>query len=320
MTKESTHKSFPTARAVACVAPVGFEKELATELGAEVRERFVSLEDFPGDPNDIVWSQNTWLNPIRIDFTSISDAAKKLRSLGPFWSLHSTSFHRRAQLIQDQLPKFRPPVLEFLAPLPERKVGAWTLLNENTLLASTECTSRLPNGIAEFHEDKLAPSRAYMKLWELFTVDGVRPAKGDRCLELGAAPGGWTYVLAGMGCEVIAVDRADLAPHVKAMKGVTTLQRNAFTLKPEDVGPIDWLFSDLICYPKDLLALVETWIDSGLCKNFVCTLKFRGETDHHTVDAFKKLKNARVRHLFVNKHEVTFYKLAPLAVETTPLA
>jgi 23S rRNA (cytidine2498-2'-O)-methyltransferase len=300
---------------IACVAPDGFEKELAAEVGIEtssIHERLALIENFKGNPRRIAWSQNTWLNPVRIEFTSISDAAKKLRALAPFWCLHSTALHRRAQLIQDQLPKLRHAPLDFLSPLPQaggalRRVGAWTLLNESTLLAATDCTSPLPNGAVEFNEDKLVPSRAYMKLWELFTVDGVRPLKGERCLELGAAPGGWTYVLAKLGCQVIAVDRADLAPHVKAMKGVETLQRNAFTLKPEDVGSIDWLFSDLICYPKDLFDLVEKWRASGLCRNFVCTLKFRGETDHATARAFEKIAGSNIRHLFVNKHELTWW-------------
>jgi 23S rRNA (cytidine2498-2'-O)-methyltransferase len=303
MTEDFRH---PTPLLV-CVAPEGFEKELEAEVGCPVNERLALVENFEGDPRKIAWSQNTWLNPVRIDFTSISDAAKKLRALGPFWSLHSTAFHRRAQLIQEQLPKLRRPPLDFMSALPERRVGSWTLVDESTLLAATACTASLPDGVVEFNEDKLAPSRAYMKLWELFTVDGVRPQTGDRCLELGAAPGGWTYVLAKMGCHVIAVDRADLAPHVKAMKGVETLTRNAFTLKPEDVGPIDWLFSDLICYPKDLFDLVEKWMASGLCRNFVCTLKFRGETDHATARAFQQIAGSHLRHLYVNKHELTWW-------------
>ena len=55
----------------------------------------------------------------------------------------------------------------------------------------------------EFIEDKHSPSsRAYLKLWETFTRFQEYPKEGDKCLELGAAPGGWTWVLANLGCKV----------------------------------------------------------------------------------------------------------------------
>ncbi len=296
---------------IVCVAPESFETELETELrlsGAtvEMRERLAIATNVPPS-SAAAWAQNVWRNPIRIEFTSITDAAKKLRGLHPYWSLHSTVFHRRAQLIQDQLPKIKNPPIDFLGTLPAKTLGSWTLLDENSLLAATDCTSVFPDGEVTFNEDKEAPSRAYMKLWELFTVEGVRPAPGARCLDMGASPGGWTWVLAKMGCEVIAVDRASLAPAVSKLKNVKTLQRNAFTLKPEDVGPIDWFFSDLICYPKDLYDLVNKWRSSGLVKNFVCTLKFQGETDHASAREFAKITGSRLKHLSVNKHELTWW-------------
>ena len=297
---------------LAVVAPTGFENELMHELkvrGAtfEQRGRLMLVAAIRDSLTGLAWAQNTWLNPVQMDVTSISDAAKKLRALAPFWALHSTANHRRAKLIQEQLPKLKRPPHDFLASIPERPLGSWTLLDETTILASADCASRFPDGEITFNESKLAPSRAYMKLWELFTVDGVRPQAGSKCLELGASPGGWTWVLAGLGCEVIAVDRADLAPDVACMKGVSTLKRNAFTLTHEDTGRIDWLFSDLICYPKDLLALVERWMASGQCRNFVCTLKFRGETDHESAKAFAAIPGSHIRHLSVNKHELTWW-------------
>ena len=64
------------------------------------------------------------------------------------------------------------------------------------------------------------------------------------------------------------------------MPGVEWRGESAFALEPASVGPVDWLFSDIVCYPDRLLRLVEHWRASGLVKNFVCTIKFQGETDH----------------------------------------
>jgi 23S rRNA (cytidine2498-2'-O)-methyltransferase len=85
---------------------------------------------------------------------------------------------------------------------------------------------------------------------------------------------------------------------------------SAFALEPASVGPVDWLFSDIVCYPARLLRLVETWQASGLVKNFVCTLKFQGATDHDSAEAFAAIPGARVQHLHHNKHELTFTLLS----------
>jgi len=135
---------------------------------------------------------------------------------------------------------------------------------------------------------------------------GRWPRPGERCLDLGASPGGWTWALARLGAAVIAVDKAPLAPPVAAMPGVTWRGESAFALAPESVGPIDWLFSDIVCYPARLLRLVERWRASGLVRSFVCTLKFQGATDHDTAASFAAIPGARVLHLHHNKHELTF--------------
>jgi 23S rRNA (cytidine2498-2'-O)-methyltransferase len=295
------------------VAPQGFENELLANVetlaggASDVRGRLV-FSNAPAVP--LPWAQSAWRDAKILEIESISDAARKLRALKPFWHLHSSGHHRRATLIQEQLPKLPKSLqgpLDFLGPIPDIRPGAFTLLEPNRLLASCDLSSPFPDGEVTFHEDKTAPSRAYLKLWELFTIDRVRPQAGSRCIDLGASPGGWTYVLASIGCEVLAVDRAELAPEVARMPGVTSLVRNAFTLKPADVGPVDWLFSDLICYPEQLLGLVQTWLESGMCKNFVCTIKFKGPTDHLTTGKFAAIAGSHLRHLSQNKHELTWW-------------
>jgi 23S rRNA (cytidine2498-2'-O)-methyltransferase len=194
-------------------------------------------------------------------------------------------------------------------------VGSWTLLDSRTLIGSARCSSPFPGGIIEFEEDKTPPSRAYLKLWEALTRLGRRPGPGDRCLDAGASPGGWTWVLARLGAEVNAVDRAPLEERIGAMPGVRYIRHDAFTLKPEDIGPVDWLFSDIICYPPRLYGWIEKWLASGLCRNFVCTIKLQGtpegrEPDFETPRRFAAIPGSRVVHLYHNKHELTW--MAPI--------
>jgi 23S rRNA (cytidine2498-2'-O)-methyltransferase len=195
-------------------------------------------------------------------------------------------------------------------------LGSWTLLAPDRLLAAAHCNAPFPNGEVTFVEDREGPpNRAYLKLWEALVRLGRWPQPGERCLDLGASPGGWTYVLAKLGAGVVAIDKAPLDPKVAAMPGVAWRGESAFALDPASVGSVDWVFSDVICYPARLLALVERWRASGLARNFVCTIKFQGETDHETAEAFAAIPGAQVLHLHNNKHELTFALLAGAADE-----
>lgn len=264
-----------------------------------------------GPPRDVAWAANVWRDPQRLSITSIGDAAKQLRAIQRNWALYSLAHHRRAALIAEKLPKVSAKPLAFGDPAPTAPLGAWCLLDPDTVLASPRCSSPFPNGEAVFIEDRAPPSRAYLKLWEAFTVLGRQPQAGETCLDLGASPGGWSYVLAKLGARVIAVDKAALDPGVLALPGVAQRQESAFGLDPRDVGPVDWLFSDVVCYPKRLLALVEKFLAAGTVRNFLCTIKFQGETDFATQARFAAIPGSRLMHLHVNKHELTWVRLIP---------
>jgi 23S rRNA (cytidine2498-2'-O)-methyltransferase len=292
------------------LAAAGFVAELKHELGAAVRETHGRLVIAEGPPRPVAWVANIWHAPRRLPITSIGDAAKQLRAMQRNWVLYPTAHHRRAALIVDKLPKVSAKPVHFGDPAPTAPLGSWTLLDANTLLAAPHCSSPFPNGEARFVEDKTAPSRAYLKLWELFTLIGERPRTGEICFDLGASPGGWSWVLAHLGARVTAVDKAALAPSVRRMPNVTVLQQSAFALEPQSVGPVDWLFSDVICYPARLLTMVEKWMKAGTVRRFVCTVKFQGATDFETAQRFAQIPSARLLHLHHNKHELTWLKLS----------
>lgn len=295
--------------ATAYLAPEGFVDELIEELGGRVASVHGRLVVASGPPREVAWAENVWLEPSRVEVESISDAARKLRSVQRNWALYSFRHHRRARLIQDRLPSVSARPIEPLAPLPEAPLGSWTLLDPYAVLMSPRCSSPFPNGEVHFVEDRTGPpSRAYLKLWELFTTTRHWPREGDRCVDLGSAPGGWTWVLATLGARVLSVDKAPLSPKVARMPGVEHRRESAFALDPLEVGPVDWLLSDVICYPARLLGLVERWLEAGTCRRFVCTLKFQGATDHETARRFAAVEGSRLVHLHHNRHELTWYR------------
>jgi len=163
-----------------------------------------------GAPQNVHWVQNIWYDPQIIPFQSISDAAKKLRALQKLWAFYPYHNVRRGEHIASQLAYFSPKPLSFPSIAPKAPLGSWTLLDANTLLASPHCSSPVAHGEWRFQESKIPPSRAYLKLWEFFTRIGKMPKAGETCLEIGASPGSWTWVLQQLGAKVIAVDRAPL--------------------------------------------------------------------------------------------------------------
>jgi 23S rRNA (cytidine2498-2'-O)-methyltransferase len=293
----------------AYLAAAGYVCELRHELG-EVERVHGRLLIAPGPPRPAIWAANVWLDPQIVPIASISDAAAKLRAIQRNWAVYAPLWHRRAMLIQQHLPTVSARPLVFPASAPAAALGSWTLLDGDTVLASPRCTSPFANGVVHFVEDRFGPpSRAYLKLWEALTLSGAHPRPGEVCVDLGSAPGGWSWALAQLGARVVSVDKAPLAAEIAGLPGVVHRRESAFALDPHALGPVDWLFCDVACYPARLLGLVERWLAAGTCPRFVCTVKFQGATDHAAARRFAAIPNSALRHLYHNKHELTWIKL-----------
>ncbi len=293
------------------LAAEGYTGELRAELG-EVAEHHGRLLFAAPRVVDPAWAANVWRDPVVIPIESIADAARKLRGLQRNWAVYSAHDHRRAALIRQALPPVSAKPLAFPEPPPRAPLGSFTLRDRDTVLAAPRCSSPFLNGEVRFVEDREGPpSRAYLKLWEALTRAGAYPGPGDRCLDLGASPGGWTWVLSELGAEVIAVDRAPLAPDIAKRPNVREQLGNAFTLAPEALGSIDWLVSDVACYPPRLLELLERFRDAGALGRAICTIKLQGPTDHAAARAFVDALGGELCHLHHNKHELTWMKLSP---------
>ena len=297
----------------AYLAAEGFEAELAEELrraGRSVAAWHGRLALSPEEPVAAAWALDTWTAPREIPALSVTAAAGALRAVQRNWSLYAAAHFRRAALIEAKLPPVKARPLAFPEPAPAAPLGAWTLLAADRMLASPTKASPFVNGEPRFVEDREGPpSRAYLKLWEALTRAGRWPRPGEACLDLGAAPGGWTWALARLGARVAAVDKAPLDPAVEALPNVSVRRESAFGLDPRREPPVDWLFSDVVCYPARLLGLVRRWLDAGSATSMVCTVKFQGATDHDAAAAFAAIPGAALFHCAHNRHELTFCRL-----------
>lgn len=286
--------------------------EFVSALCSEIAPGATVVEDlvFSTKKNaKVCFAQDIWLEPQIVSFQSISEAVKILKQAGKFWYLHPLSHVRRSRLIEEQLRQFSS--LEQTFPLKEGipDIGVFCLLDNNTLVFSAKRLKKWPHGKCYFIEDKInPPNRAYLKLWEALSLLPKYPKPCELALDLGASPGGWTYVMQSLGTEVTAVDKALLDNNIAKLPRVHYLQQSAFALEPSKLDrTYDWVLSDVACYPNRAFVLINKWIESGRAKQMIFTIKLQGAIDWETIKQFQAIPNSAIINLFYNKHEVTFF-------------
>jgi len=302
-------------------------KHKGVNFTAELGEYFIA----EGTKPDLVWATDIAFKAYQVDIPSITLGAKSIRETvagKTEWYMLEGTQHRRASLIADLLRVKSPTPISFLTPKEATPSGphraGFFLTSADKAIVLTDSVTPYPGGGIPLAEEKSGPpSRAYLKLWEAFARMSRTPQAGSRVLDLGSCPGGWTWVLAKLGCEILSIDGAPLEKHVADMQGVHFKKGDAFKLKPEEASAffegqrIDWVFSDMICEPARLVSLLETWLSSGLCENFVISVKFKGEADEAAIQALSRLGGGTLRHLRQNKHELTWIRLDPSLIRTS---
>lgn len=144
-------------------------------------------------------------------------------------------------------------------------------------LGSTAVAPPWPLGVPRLKLLREAPSRSALKLeeaWHLFIPReqwGTLLTTGRTAVDLGAAPGGWTWQMIRRGMRVEAVDNGPLAPVVADDKLVTHLRADGFTYQPK--RPADWLVCDMVEKPARVTALIGRWFVNGWCRQAIFNLK-----------------------------------------------
>jgi 23S rRNA (cytidine2498-2'-O)-methyltransferase len=172
-----------------------------------------------------------------------------------------------------------------------------------------EALTLAPGGRARMQRASSAPSRAAMKVEEALAWLGLSPGRGETCVDLGAAPGGWTERLLQRGARVTAVDPAKMAPHLARHPKLAHAQQSAFEYAPEE--PVDWLFCDMAWRPLEVAQLLAKWARRGWALHLVANLKLPMKDKLPIVERARATlsdggwKHVRVRQLYHDRDEVT---------------
>lgn len=122
-----------------------------------------------------------------------------------------------------------------------------------------------------------APSRSAMKLAEAIEVFMDRSEQtrllrqGMTAVDLGAAPGGWTWQLVRRGIRVTAVDNGSMKGALANHPLVQHLRQDGFKYAPRKA--VDWLVCDIVDQPAKVAALIGAWFAAGLARHAIFNLK-----------------------------------------------
>lgn len=198
------------------------------------------------------------------------------------------------------------------------------LAGDHALLSRSlpEDSAPWPLGIPRLKLHADAPSRSALKLEEalLALLDDkqrahlVRP--GMRAADLGAAPGGWTWVLARHGIQVTAVDNGPLRPHLFETGLVEHLRADGFRWQPAQT--LDWMVCDMVEQPIRVAARMAEWFAHGWCRQAIFNLKLpmkkRWLETRRCLDLFEAQAGIpirlRAKQLYHDREEITVFAQA----------
>jgi 23S rRNA C2498 (ribose-2'-O)-methylase RlmM len=156
-------------------------------------------------------------------------------------------------------------------------------------------------------------SRAAFKLIEI--DDRARLLRpGLRVVDLGAAPGGWSFSAAKRGAKVIAIDNGPLKGGAFQHPQIEHRCEDAFNFRPKEGEVFDWLFCDLVEEPHHVMQnIVAPWLAGKWCRHFVINLKFGhvdslgllAEVRAPTSPFVAHTSTLRIRHLYHDREEIT---------------
>ncbi len=171
--------------------------------------------------------------------------------------------------------------------------------------------SRWPGGRCEIELPPEAVSRAYLKTEEALLWSGLPLRAGDRCFELGAAPGGAAQALLKRGLRVTAVDPAEIHPAVLAHPRFVHIRKRAKDVRRREFRGARWLVADMNVAPNYTLASVESIVTRSDCevRGMLLTLKLTDWSLAARVDSYLGRVaswgyQARARQLYHNRQEI----------------
>ncbi|MDO6426814.1 23S rRNA (cytidine(2498)-2'-O)-methyltransferase RlmM [Thalassotalea sp. 1_MG-2023] len=178
-------------------------------------------------------------------------------------------------------------------------------------------------GIPRLKFPSQAPSRSTLKLDEAFLYFipkdewPTRLTSGMNAVDLGAAPGGWTYQLVRRGMMVTSIDNGPMAESLMDTGQVKHRMIDGFKYTPAKQN-VYWLVCDMIEKPQRVAKLMAEWLLRGDCKEAMFNLKLPMKGRYQQVqDDLQLIKDMLsehqvkyelyAKHLYYDREEITVH-------------
>jgi len=178
------------------------------------------------------------------------------------------------------------------------------------------------SGIVRLRLPDEAPSRSALKLeeaWKVFlpqerALDYL--GGGKQAVDLGAAPGGWTWQLVKQGMLVTAVDNGPMDSQLMASGQVTHVRADGYHWLPK--RRVDWMVCDIVDHPRRTATMVVQWLSDDLCRYAIFNLKLpmkkrydewlicRDILETGLANSDKRFR-IKARHLYHDREEITCF-------------
>jgi 23S rRNA (cytidine2498-2'-O)-methyltransferase len=118
-------------------------------------------------------------------------------------------------------------------------------------------TSAWPGGFFPEELPADAVSRVYLKVREAIVWSGFEMKPGQKCVEIGCAPGGASQALLRQGLFVAGVDPAEMHPALLAEPRFRHIRRRSKEVPRREFVGVDWITCDINLPPNYTLDTVE---------------------------------------------------------------
>jgi 23S rRNA (cytidine2498-2'-O)-methyltransferase len=185
--------------------------------------------------------------------------------------------------------------------------------------------TRWPGGVPPLALPPRTISRAYLKIVEALEWSELPVAAGDRCVEIGSAPGGSCLALLERGLLVTGIDPAEMDPEVLAHPGFTHVRARAKDVKRSVFRDCRWLVMDANVAPSYTLDTLDGVLTQSGARpeGLVLTLKLTNAALAGKLPQIAEsirrhgYRRVRMRQLAFNRQEVCAVADRPSATSAT---
>lgn len=245
-----------------------------------------------------------------------------------------SNFDGSAKSIEVELGR-KLEVLGFCADLTNPDVILYVILSDKALIGAVDKSAGYSEVIDAFRRANKgaasAVSRAEFKLAEAIDYFKINVNDIKTCIDIGAAPGGWSAVMMRSGAQVIAIDNADLDCEMLSKLGkievtdakvsapeewdLLNVRANVRDVNPRSLdwaGDVDALLVDMNIEAKESAAIAERF--ASLLKSggiLILTVKLVDNNIDAHIDnakaALTSFKDVSVKKLPHNRWELTLF-------------